>query len=525
MYGEDRNGVLAQNIFYGNCLIIDIKSTLWATLLIKDKTHSPPDKGTGSYPQTGSFPSDKGKKLFPPDKGQKRFPPDKGGQGGSSSNNGDTKSNQKSNRGAYPDNGTGSDCPPKPYGNFFDHILKHLFYEALGQEREGDYYSRFDCRIPFLNGGLFEPINNYDWINTDILLPDHLFSNTNKTKEGDIGDGILDIFDRYNFTVNEDEPLEKEVAIDPEMLGKVFENLLEVRDRKSKGTYYTPREIVHYMCQESLINYLVEELKGKVKKEAIEKFIKISDSYVEHDTVYQEKHQEFTSHKALDDTSDSSQGKSKNTQPIGGRYSKSQLPESIIQHALLIDKALAEIKVCDPAVGSGAFPVGMMNEIVRTRCALNPFILPESSSPPDNEQRRFPPDKGGKESNRGGYPDKRTNSSPPDNGKKLFPPDKGGQGGFLDKRQDSFLSDKGDLRTPYHFKRFCIKHSLYGVDIDPSAIEIAKLRLWLSLVVDEEDRSTVQSLPNLDYKMVCGNSLLGLHKSDGSDGGPWNWNK
>lgn len=93
-------------------------------------------------------------------------------------------------------------------------------------------------------------------MHTDILPPNELFSNEEKTKEGDICTGIFDVFDRYNFTVREDEPLEKEVAIDPEMLGKVFENLLEVKDRKSKGTYYTPREIVHYMCQESLINYL-----------------------------------------------------------------------------------------------------------------------------------------------------------------------------------------------------------------------------------------------------------------------------
>jgi hypothetical protein len=142
------------------------------------------------------------------------------------------------------------------YKNFFNEILEPLFYEALRLERPGDYYSRFDCRIPFLNGGLFDPINNYDWVDTDILLPNELFSNNEKTKQGDTGTGILDIFDRYNFTVKEDEPLEKEVAIDPEMLGKVFENLLEVKDRKSKGTYYTPREIVHYMCQQSLINYL-----------------------------------------------------------------------------------------------------------------------------------------------------------------------------------------------------------------------------------------------------------------------------
>src|SRR5439155_18984289 len=125
----------------------------------------------------------------------------------------------------------------------------------------------FECRIPFLNGGLFDPIGGYDWVNTDINLPRDLFSNKRKTKDGDIGDGILDIFDRYNFTVKEDEPLEREVAVDPEMLGKVFENLLEIKDRKSKGTYYTPREIVNYMCEESVANYLAAELDGKVSRD------------------------------------------------------------------------------------------------------------------------------------------------------------------------------------------------------------------------------------------------------------------
>src|SRR4030042_1308034 len=161
------------------------------------------------------------------------------------------------------------------YNNFFNDILEPLYYEALrsGKDREhiDYYYSRFNCKIPFLNGGLFDPIGNYDWVHTDIYLPDKLFSNQNKTKEGDTGDGILDIFDRYNFTVKEDEPLEKEVAVDPEMLGKVFENLMEVKDSKSKGTYYTPREIVHYMCQESLVNYLISE--SKIDEDRIRKLI------------------------------------------------------------------------------------------------------------------------------------------------------------------------------------------------------------------------------------------------------------
>ena len=114
--------------------------------------------------------------------------------------------------------------------------------------------------MPFLNGGLFEPLNGYSWETTSITLPDELFSNEEITKEGDKGSGILDIFDRYNFTVNESEPLEMEVAVDPEMLGKVFENLLPENIRKGKGAFYTPRPIVHYMCQESLINYLDTEL-------------------------------------------------------------------------------------------------------------------------------------------------------------------------------------------------------------------------------------------------------------------------
>ena len=95
------------------------------------------------------------------------------------------------------------------YKNFFNDILEPLFYDALRNDRSHDdhYYSRFNCKIPFLNGGLFDPIGNnggYNWVHTDICLPDSLFSNKNKTKEGDIGDGILDIFDRYNFTVRED---------------------------------------------------------------------------------------------------------------------------------------------------------------------------------------------------------------------------------------------------------------------------------------------------------------------------------
>ena len=134
------------------------------------------------------------------------------------------------------------------YNNFFNDILEHLFYEALASDRgPSAWFDKLNCRIPFLNGGLFEPVNGYEYQKTDLTIDNNLF------KE------IFDTFDLYNFTVKEDEPLEKEVAIDPEMLGKVFENLLPENIRKGNGAFYTPREIVHYMCQESLINYLSNE--------------------------------------------------------------------------------------------------------------------------------------------------------------------------------------------------------------------------------------------------------------------------
>ena len=181
--------------------------------------------------------------------------------------------------------------------------------------------------------GSYERIGKY----TDaegILLPNKLFSNENRTPEGDIGDGILDVFDRFNFTVCEDEPLEKEVAVDPEMLGKVFENLLEVRDRKSKGTYYTPREIVHYMCQESLIHHLATEVSA-VPKEDVELLVRHGEAVIENEAAVECK------------------GKETDTYTY-------KLPDSIRANAAALDTALQSIRVCDPAVGSGAFLVGMM---------------------------------------------------------------------------------------------------------------------------------------------------------------------
>jgi hypothetical protein len=341
-------------------------------------------------------------------------------------------------------------------GSFYTDSLQYLFYEALAKEREGQkekgYYPRLDCKIPFLNGGLFEP--DYDWKKTAIDIPNVIFTNQEKNKFGDYGTGILDVFDRYNFTIKEDEPLEKEVAVDPEMLGKVFENMLDVTERKSKGAFYTPREIVHYMCQESLIHFLDNALNEYQKKDSsvsvseepkeslfarevqqtlfprfgqqdkirvprkdIESLLRKGHLYLENDSLVIEKGKETAAHHF-------------------------KMPDSVQKYAKRIDTLLAGIKICDPAIGSGAFPVGMLHEIVNTRQVLAPYTQ--------------------------------------------------------------------NAQTAYDYKRHTIHESIYGVDVDTSAIDIARLRLWLSLVVDEEDYNAIQALPNLDYKIVQGNSLIGL---------------
>jgi hypothetical protein len=264
------------------------------------------------------------------------------------------------------------------YNNFFNDVLEPLFYEALRIDRSSsdDYYSRFDCKIPFLNGGLFDPIGNYDWVHTDINLPNTLFSNTRKTREGDIGDGILDIFDRYNFTVKEDEPLEKEVAIDPELLGKTYEKFNAIRPdnfdefkkalksgksgeetkfNKKFGVYYTPREIVHYMCQQSLVNYLYTELNKEAPyhgKDGTQIFAFGNEQLnltVEDRTIPK------IGRKDIETLIYSGEQVRQNEARVinEGRETRTyshKMPEAIRNNAALIDQKLAEITVCDETV-------------------------------------------------------------------------------------------------------------------------------------------------------------------------------
>lgn len=326
--------------------------------------------------------------------------------------------------------------------NFYNDLLEPLFYDALNRNRgEQGYCPALHCRIPFLSGGLFEPIDGYDWEHNDFSIPNEVFSNA--AEKGRDADGILDIFDRYNFTMSEDEPMEREVAIDPEMLGKVFENLLEINDRKSKGAFYTPREIVHYMCQESLINYLTNTL--NISEEAIRDFILYGDFMKDEDTVKEKR------------------------QGNGGMYISEELykinPDGTVAVNRLLDMdiALKNVRVADPAVGSGAFPLGMLNEIVRARQNISAYLA------------------------------------------------------ITMKPYDVRMMYQMD-RSPHTLKYETIRNCIFACDIEPSAVDITQLRLWLALVIDDEINPNAQSpldghrnplpLPNLECNILCGNSLV-----------------
>ena len=261
--------------------------------------------------------------------------------------------------------------------DFYEKALAPLFFESLNKDRrdDGDYSPIFDCRIPFLNGGLFEE----NGIDRDKMLCELL--------DKEFFADIFELFELYNFTIDESTPSEIEVGIDPEMLGKVFENLIDYN--KELGAFYTRRGIVHFMCKNSLVLKLTQVF-GEENKEHIENLIYNQES----DNDFARKN----GRKILD--------------------------------------TLKTLKILDPAIGSGAFPMGLLSEILSIHTTL-----------------------------------------------------------------DKTLDDSSLAKS----KRAIIENNIYGIDIDSDAIEIAKLRFWLSIAVDEEEP---RPLPNLDFKFMQGNSLL-----------------
>ena len=265
--------------------------------------------------------------------------------------------------------------------DYLDAVLEPLFFGVLNtkpDEREAVFKAyNWDLQllrewkdIPYLNGGLFERDAEDE--------PESRFP-------ADYFRRLFQFFSEYNFTIDENDPNDAEVGVDPEMLGKIFENLLE--DNKDKGAFYTPKEIVRYMCQESLIAYL--DTNTSIASEKIRKFV-------------------LSPEEGVTDIPDNKKPK--------------------------LLTALEEVKICDPAIGSGAFPMGLLNELLHCREVLS-----------------------------------------------------------------------GEHYDRAALKKSIIQNNIYGVDIEKGAVDIARLRFWLSIVVDEE---TPSPLPNLDYKIMQGNSLI-----------------
>ena len=281
------------------------------------------------------------------------------------------------------------DASDEVKGNFLDKVLEPMFFGLLNTKLEdrssaplvngvGVKYIPNADKIPYLNGGLFQQ-EKIDEV--DSCFPAGMFQS------------LFDFFDSYNFTIDENDPNDAEVGVDPEMLGKIFENLLE--DNKDKGAFYTPKEIVRYMCQESLTAYLQTGIDDAEVKEHIANFVKTND-----------------------------------VEELGGASS---------ELAMSIDRKLIDVKICDPAIGSGAFPMGLLRELYACRKSIEIF-------------------------------------------------------------EEDNAAD---------IKRHIIQNNIYGVDIEKGAVDIARLRFWLALIIDEKEP---MPLPNLDFKIMQGNSLLESYK-------------
>ena len=329
--------------------------------------------------------------------------------------------------------------------------------------------------VPFLNGGLFDCLDDKDADNyidgfsdrkevqESLFVPDYIFFAKevivdlshwyeDKKKKKVKVSGILNILKRYNFTIEENTPFDQEVSLDPELLGKVFENLLasynpetQTTARKQTGSFYTPREIVQYMVDESLVAHL-KRIVGEDLEPEFRKLVAYTDE--ELNLTDEQKHQ--------------------------------------------IMEAIYNCKVLDPACGSGAFPVGMLQQMVHILNRIDPT---------NENWKNMLIDNAVKES------------------RNAFQAD-------TDEERNARLKDIEDsfnesLNNPdYARKLYLIEDCIYGVDIQPIAIQISKLRFFISLVVDQLTNNDpvknfgIRPLPNLEAKFVAANTLIPLTKNE-----------
>lgn len=288
--------------------------------------------------------------------------------------------------------------------NQWSQFFVHLFFKGLnknsvsGTRETTDAMSELIGYVPYLNGGLFE--ESKDWNDYEIKVDNRLFFS------------IFDnLFNNFNFTVAENTPLDIEVALNPDLLGYAYEEM--IAERHGQGAYYTHPTEVGLMCRESIKTYLKE-------------------------------HTSIDYDKLIDLVND---------------WSPDTLTES---ESFDIYELLLKVKILDPAVGSGAYPVRMMQELTEIHFALSQKL----------------------------------------------------SSGTLKQIIKNKLTNPTSF---YELKRSIIQNNLYGADIDHFAVEIAKLRFWLSLVVDfneeiksADDLKKIPALPNLDFKLRTGDSLLAI---------------
>ncbi|MCX7002743.1 MAG: Eco57I restriction-modification methylase domain-containing protein [bacterium] len=387
-----------------------------------------------------------------------------------------------------------STCDKDTAGRYYKAILQNLFFATLatppaerkfraknapdgknrdyGDQRFFRHVALFTDKapveelyksIPFLNGGLFENLDEIPTRDPDVekeirvdgfsdiaakqpTVPDFLFFGEERAVPelaATLGErvtpkarGIFRIFLDYKFTVEENTPLEQDIALDPELLGRAFENLLAAVNpetgataRKQTGSFYTPREIVHYMAEEALVRYLIATLSADAAPAA-----------------------------DLDE---------RLRELVAEQYATHRLNDA---EADAIVVALGTLKILDPACGSGAFPMGLLHLLVHVLKKLDPH----------NERWKAAK-------------------------LAVLPPE------MRDKAEQIFSEESFD----YTRKLELIKDCIHGVDIQPSAIQISKLRFFLSLVIEQSDPQRIRPLPNLETKFVCANSLLGLPRPNG----------
>jgi hypothetical protein len=374
--------------------------------------------------------------------------------------------------------------------------------ESYGKHRGVDYLMRYkkyfknpdaflemvNKVVPFLNGGLFECLDDKekniyidgfsdnmsktDGVTNHLIVPDYLFFGKEErvdlsddlgvknkgTKEAAVK-GLINILKSYKFTIAENTPIEEDVALDPELLGKVFENLLasynpetKTTARKQTGSFYTPREIVNYMVDESLIAHLKNS---------------VSNWDMEEKELDEKLHQLVS------------------FEPVNPFENNTELSQEIIH-------SLDNCKILDPACGSGAFPMGILQKMVHILQKVDP----------DNEYWQELQLEKAEKATKGVFAIK----------------DKEEREQLLIEINEAF--DETINNPDYARKLFLIENCIYGVDIQPIATQISKLRFFISLVVEQKvnkdkDNFGIRPLPNLETKFVTANTLIGIEKPNG----------